>query len=145
MVMITLELSQQQEHSNCQGNIKGIFQTCFLRQNIFDRITENTSHGSGQGKEGEKSGKSSPDRKSVHVEINKAFHNDPPAKNSLHIEVNLPLPPAASSKQSSSSPEVKETTGKILQLNNSDGAGSSKPCVVIPPPPKEIVISLNSP
>ena len=114
-----------------------------MRRNYtYFRITENTS----QGKEGERSNKSSPvhDRKPIHVEISKPFHNPEtgPAKNSLHIEVNLPLPPAASgqTKLTSVSPgpeAVTEATGKILQLGSEAGAGG-KPCVVIPPPPKEI-------
>lgn len=115
----------------------------------YFRITENTSHGSGHGKEGEKS-RTSPvhDKKQIHVEVNKPFHNENPAKNSLHIEVNLPLPPAAAAntKQSSVSPDCKvltETTGKILQLGAGADTGASKPCVVIPPPPKEIFIFHN--
>merc|ERR1719282_1551584 len=112
------------------------------RQLELSRITENTSHGSGHGKEGERS-RTSPvhDKKQIHVEVNKPFHNENPAKNSLHIEVNLPLPPAAAAntKQSSVSPDCKvltETTGKILQLGAGADTGASKPCVVIPPPPK---------
>ena len=118
--------------NSCSFRIKVVVRKQIILY-IF-RITENTSHGSGQAKD--QGDKSSPghERKSVHVEINKPFQV-PPAKNSLHIEVNLPLPPTTP-KQASTSPEVKqETTGKILQLNT-DGAASSKPCVVIPPPPK---------
>ena len=104
------------------------------------RITENSGGG---GKEGERSNKSSPvhDRKPIHVEISKPFHNPETGavKNSLHIEVNLPLPPAASAaaKPASASPET-EATGKILQLQGSEAGAGGKPCVVIPPPPKEI-------
>ena len=88
----------------------------------LSRITENTS------KEGEKSNKTSP----VHVEINKARESEG-NKNSLHIEVNLPLPAAA---RTSSSPETKLLTeGKILQLSDPE-RGAGKPCVVIPPPPQ---------
>ena len=103
------------------------------------RITENTSG----GKEGERSTKASPthDRKPVHVEtVSKSFQlEQPPAKNSLHIEVNLPLPPAtAAAKQASVSPGHGEAAeAKILQLSGvgEGGAGAGKPCVVIPPPP----------
>ena len=103
------------------------------------RITENTSG----GKEGERSTKASPthDRKPLHVEtVSKSFQlEQPPAKNSLHIEVNLPLPPAtAAAKQASVSPGHGEAAeAKILQLSGvgEGGAGAGKPCVVIPPPP----------
>ena len=100
------------------------------RQLELSRITENTSHGSGPVKEGEKSVKTSP----VHLEINKTSNQV--NKNSLHIEVNLPLPATAKS----SSPETKlMTEAKILQLSEPDRAGS-KPCVVIPPPPQVTII-----
>ena len=110
-----------------QGQPGGVSST---RQLELSRITENTSHGSGPAKEGEKSNKTSP----VHVEINKMSNTV--NKNSLHIEVNLPLPATASYAKQSSSPETKLLTeAKILQLSEPDRAGS-KPCVVIPPPPQ---------
>lgn len=111
-------------------------QPAVSRQLELSRITENTSHGSGHGKEGEKSNKTSP----VQLQMNKTRDNEVLNKNSLHIEVNLPLPATASYSKQSSSPENKLLTeGKILQLSEPDRAGS-KPCVVIPPPPQGTII-----
>ena len=106
-------------------------QPAVSRQLELSRITENTSHGSGHGKEGEKSNKTSP----VQLQMNKTRDNEVLNKNSLHIEVNLPLPATASFSMATDAPKPASSSWTMALRSPEASTNVSDTCWKVPSQP----------